>query len=145
MIGGHTQGTVQGYDVDISNVELQFRYHPWMTSFFMGLATGNHVVKVSKSQVFMGQTVNGEAKINAGYVTPQFGWIKTWDSGFTLGLELGWLVPTSNSTDFTSNAPASVQSTSDYQQFESDVKDQGDQLGKSGVPYVTVVRLGWVF
>lgn len=129
----------------ISNLELQLRYHPNATAFFWGLAAGNHIVTVTKTQTISGQSVSGEAKINAGYVTPELGWIATWNSGFTLGFELGWLVPTSNTTDFSSNAPAMVQSTPEYIKLKKDVEDQGDQLGKSGVPYVTVLRLGWVF
>lgn len=145
-IGGAFKQEIQDkVNADIQSLELQARYHPWSSAFYIGLGAGNHTVKADKTENVQGTMVRAEAEVKASYVTPQIGWIAMWDSGFTLGFQLGALIPSSTNTSFTSNAPTALQTTTDYLNLKKDVEDNGDKFGKMTVPYVSLLRVGWMF
>ena len=146
LIGGQFQEKPKSdVELSISSIELQFQYHPWATPFYVGLGAGNHVLKADKTVDVSGTTAKASVEVNASYLTPQIGWIKTWDSGFTLGFKAGWLIPSGSTSDVSSDAPASVQATAEYQSAAKDIKDQADKYGSSSLPYVTLLQLGWLF
>jgi hypothetical protein len=146
LITGSFSATVSDTKVGISNMELQLRYHPWSSAFYVGLGGGNHTVKAERTETISGfGAVNAEAEVKAAYVSPQIGWLAMWDSGFTLGFQIGAVIPSGTTTEFTTDAPALAQATTEYQQLEADVKDEGDKYGKMTLPYLTLLRIGWLF
>jgi hypothetical protein len=145
IAGAFTASGPESTNVGMTNTELQLRYHPWSSAFFVGLGAGNHQVKVDKVETILGSSVKAEATVKASYLKPQFGWIWQYDSGLSIGMEFGYLSPSGSTTDFTSNAPAPAQATQEYADLEKDVKDNGDKFGKMGLPFVSLLRLGWMF
>lgn len=131
--------------IDMKNTEVQARYHPWASAFYVGLGYGNHQVKIEKTENIQGFDAKAEANVKANYFKPQLGWIWQYDAGLSVGFELGYLAPSGNTTDFSSNAPGAITGTQEYLNLEKDVKDNGDKFGKMGLPFVTLLRLGWMF
>ncbi len=145
LLGGSSSATFSDTKIGISHMELQLRYHPWSSAFYLGLGTGNHTVKASKTETVSGVPVKAEVEIKSPYLSPQVGWIWLWDSGFNLGFQVGAIVPSGNTTSFTTDAPTLVQLHPDYLKLEKDVKDAGDKFGQSTLPLLTLVRVGWLF
>ena len=146
ILGGQYHQKVQSdTEVSIRNAELQFHYHPWATAFYLGLGAGSHVIKGDKTVDISGITAKASVEVNATYLTPQFGWIANWDNGFTLGFQVGWLAPTGSTTDVSSDATDAEQATPEYQSAAKDIKDKASKIGDTGLPYVTLLRLGWLF
>ncbi len=153
--------TLNNVKVSTSNFEIRGRFHPFYGSFFLGAALGRHSVTASLSQDIVltdsGVSITVPTKVGASiaalYVTPQIGWFITFGPGFTLGWDLGVVLPVSPSTTINveTGDPALntllplVKQTSDYTSMEGTVQDKGNQLAKIPLPYVTVLRLGWMF
>ncbi|MGK5090017.1 hypothetical protein WDW86_20900 [Bdellovibrionota bacterium FG-2] len=147
--------------VSTSNFEARGRWHPFDGSFFLGAAVGRHSISASQTQditiassgVSVAIPTKVGASITALYVTPQIGWLIVFGSGFTLGWDLGAVIPVSPSTtidvevgDATLNSFLTmVKQTSDYAVVEKTVQDKGNEYGKFPLPYLTVLRLGWMF
>jgi hypothetical protein len=148
-------------NLGISAIDLRGRWHPWAGAFFLGAALGFQRVHgtatepIAYTQSGITQTVNvtADGTINAAYVTPQFGWMWVFSGGFTLGFDFGILVPISPRTQIDLVADSAlgntaidiVRSTASYQELESRVDDVGNRVGKLNLPYVTVLKLGWMF
>lgn len=137
------------------NYEGHFRFHVFKGAFFLGMLLG--------SQTFSGETtrtftiseiatsvdVTGSAKIQSYYVTPHLGWMWKWDSGFTFGFDLGYQIALSSSTTVSvplaDSIAAAASATTAYQDLLHDIEDVGNQLGKTGLPFITLLRFGWSF
>lgn len=153
---GAVSRNINGIDVSIVHTDLRFRYHPWGGSFFGGIALGQHTLTGEKSRdiTYSGATVKTNVKITAksNYVTPHIGWFTIWEPGFTMGLDLGWLFPVSPKTtvdDTYSGLPAGTEetfrNTAEYTKLKSDVDDSVQAYSKKSLPFVTMIRMGWMF
>lgn len=158
---GAVSRTVNGVDVSIVHTDLRFRYHPGGGSFFAGFALGQHTLTGEKSRevsitdsagkkITAGATVKATSKAN--YVAPHIGWFTIWEPGFTMGLDLGWLFPFSPKTTI-EDSYSGVQSaevetlkaTPEYQKNKADATDTIEKNAKKSWPFVTMIRVGWMF
>lgn len=158
---GSVSRSVNGIDVSIVHTDLRFRYHPGGGSFFTGFAIGQHTLTGEKSRdvsitdssgkkITASATVKATAKAN--YVAPHIGWFTIWEPGFTMGLDLGWLFPFSPKTtieDSYSGVQAAdvetLKATPEYQKNRSDANDTIEKNSKKSWPFVTMIRIGWMF
>lgn len=137
-------------EVSMGHTEIALQYYPFAGSFFVGALVGQQTLKGKKTQVNTqsGQTLTAEVTVKSNYITPHIGWNWIWDSGFNLGFEVGYQSPSSNSTDIVTNAAAygvTEANNAEYAAQVKDVRDKGDQLGKMGLPYLTLLKIGWLF
>jgi hypothetical protein len=146
--------------IQIANWDLRGRWHPFQGSFFVGAAYGsqNVVAKASKDVKFKTNGIETEVpatvqlELKNNYLTPHLGWFAVWDVGFTMGFEIGAQVPMSSKTNlevgFDNVSPsqeAAVKDTDEYKKLEDSVEKAGDMMGKTTIPYITLLRLGWLF
>ncbi len=133
-------------DVDLSRVDVSLRWHPFSGSFFIGAAVGKQTLVATKEDSISGDAVSVEAKVTSNTLTPEVGWM--WgssSSGFFLGLDLGYEMPSGAKTTFTTTASSAVQATSDYQDLNDDVVAKGNKFGETAFPVVTFLRVGYLF
>ncbi len=131
--------------LSFKNYELRGRWHPFMGSFFLGLGYGKQNLKVDASKSISSVNVTYNFDIESSYVFPHMGWFKVFDSGFTYGFDFGVISPSGVKTKTSSNAPTSVQSSTEYTDFKKSAEDAGNKLGKVSLPYLGLVKLGWLF
>lgn len=154
---GSISRNINGIDVGMKHYDVRLRYHPWKSSFFAGLALGQHLLTGEKSRdiTYSGSThpVLTTIKVNAksNYVIPQIGWFSVWDAGFTIGFDLGVLVPTgarTNSEASFSNLPdgteSAIREDADFIKVQSDVEDTSKSYTKRPLPFLTMMRVGWM-
>jgi hypothetical protein len=150
----------------IGAVDGRFRWHPFEGAFFIGVmvgyqsiwASGQDSIPVSGSVPGLGSvstTANIIASVNVSglYAAPHIGWLWVWDSGFTLGAELGWQfdfasstsIQTSGATDQDQLLVDLAKLTTQYQNLQTQVQNAGNQIGNTGFPYFCLIRVGYLF
>lgn len=160
VTGGRFGVNLSDTDIEIRNWEAAARWFPFQGSFFVGAAYGNQGI-VGKRKVDLNVTSNGVAlkvpttlrlEIESNYLTPQIGWYARWDCGFTLGFDFGYQMPSGAKSKLQTSfenvstaSEASVRNSDEYKKNKKDVEDAAETIGKMGIPYITLLRLGWLF
>jgi hypothetical protein len=155
---GNITETMKNVAINVKHVDFRMRWFPWKSSFFAGLALGRHWIKGDLHRVATipssGQQVaiHGNISASASYFAPQIGWFATWESGFTLGADVGCLFPNSQKSNFTSsinNPPAGTEAEINATKEYSNMKSELESISKSflGKPkfMITIMRFGWMF
>jgi hypothetical protein len=155
---GNITESIRNVDLNVKHADILFRWFPLKSSFFAGIALGQHTVKGELSRVAtLSSTkqlvpISGKIVASANYIIPQIGWFAMWDGGFTLGADIGYLLPSTPTSKFTAsiaNAPAGTEAEIKSSQEYADMKDDLETSAKSfiakPVPMVTLLRFGWMF
>lgn len=131
-------------DVDVGGVKVGYdtwsvgaRVYPFRGAFFAGAAVGGRSFRASKIDTSTGTPVKAKAKVSSSFIAPEIGWRWVWDSGLFLGMDLGWQFVVSDRVRLEANG-ASLST-------QQDVEDQGDRIGKAGLPVLGFLQLGWFF
>lgn len=139
--------TISDVKAKIENTEMGLRYHPFSGSFFVGALLGTQKISGEKTATYgIYGSATAKAEIKSTYVTPHLGWM--WgggSSGFFANFEIGVQSPSGVTTDISSDAPTAAQQTPEYIQNAKDVRDQAEKIGKSTMPYITVLKFGYLF
>lgn len=141
---GSTPLTIDGADTRVENQEMTFRWHPEARAFYFGLAFGNQKLEVKDSDTVSGQLVTVQVDIKSQYVKPVIGWL--WgaqNGGFFYGFELGWQFPSNSKTKITTSQD--FTGNPDYDQLIDDINEVADLIGKSSVPNIGLIKVGWFF
>lgn len=127
--------TVTLGDVKAGYSDLSFnaRVFPWKGRFYVGAALGSRSFTAKASD-----SAGNEAKIDvkSTYLAPEIGWRFVWPSGFFMGIDLGYQIILSPKTTLTANL--SVDPVD-----RKNVEDAGDQIGKIGLPIISLLQLGF--
>jgi hypothetical protein len=132
----------------ITGFDARVRIHPFRGSFSLGLAFGSYEATGSYTSNF-GTPFTGTAKVafQASYLAPHVGWRWTWNSGFFVGVDLGWQftrTPTVT-TSLESSAPAAIRTTSEYISKEREIRDFLTNWASKDIPSFTLLQFGWLF
>ncbi len=130
--------TIGGASVSWNDLSLGARYYPWSARFYLGARLGSRSFSASAEDSSTGITLKAKASVTSTYLAPELGWRFMWESGFFMGIELGYQVILSTSATF--DIPGGVDPTK-----QKDVRDAADQIGKIGLPILTLVQVGWYF
>lgn len=150
-----------GANIKITNQEAVFRYHPFAGAFYLGAGFGKHEITLDANRTINITTpVAGSAdltlsdKVKANYLLPHIGWLWKTSFGLTFGMDLGYLSPSGSSVDLTTQisnisngaiSAADVEATTEYKNARQEVIDNSEKFGKMGLPYWTVLRIGYLF
>lgn len=159
MMGSHK--TKSGdVNLSISSLDIRGRYHLFDGALFLGANLGKQTIIVRSSTapyvvptpagsaVSTSATVETTAKSN--FVTPHVGWQAEFDSGLTLAFELGVQFVFGATVDTTvalddSSGEAAMKNTSGYKNAAAEVDDKVETWAKKPLPYITLLRAGWLF
>lgn len=160
LSGGRFGTKVEETDLEIRNWDATLRWFPFAGSFFVGAARGQQGV-VGKRKIDLDVTSGGAAlkvpttlrlEIESDYLTPQIGWFARWDSGFTLGFDIGYQMPSGAKSDLQTSfenvsaaSEEAVRNSAEYKKNKKDVEDAAEAIGKTAIPYVSFLRIGWLF
>jgi hypothetical protein len=113
------------------------KWYPWRGAFFLGAAVGRRTFEASAKDVTTG--LKASVEVESSYVVPEIGWRWVWNSGFFLGMDLGYQIVTSSRTKL--EIP-SVAATTDAAE---DVTHAGEDLGRIGFPILSLLQVGIFF
>jgi hypothetical protein len=123
--------TVYGVDATLWALDVDFRVFPFKSAgFFLGLAAGHQHLGVGTTTA-----LTGPMGITAAtwLVNPRMGFLTTWASGLTFGMDVGVQLPL-NAT-FSSNLPTQFT-------VAQDITDVAHVLGNGALPTLDLLRLG---
>jgi hypothetical protein len=128
--------TIDKASVSWTDWSLAARWYPWAARFYVGAAYGSRNFSVSAKDDKTGQ--EAKASVSSNYIAPELGWKFVWDSGLFLGIDLGYQIVLGHSATFT--IPGGVDPSK-----EKDVRDASDTVGKTGLPILTLLQVGYFF
>lgn len=159
--GGRFRTKIDKTEIEIFNWDVRGRWFPWQGSFFLGAAFGNQGIVANTEQNLKYKAGDTELKVpttlrlevETNYLTPHLGWFKTWRPGFTLGLmEIGYHIPLSSKAelqtafdDVSASSEEELKNSNEYKKAKKDVEDLAKTFGETAVPYINLIRLGWLF
>lgn len=147
-------------EIELFNWDVRARWFPFQGSFFLGAAYGNQGIvaktkkdlKVKASEVELNVPTTMRLELNTNYVTPHLGWFATWNTGFSIGTEIGYQIPLSSKAelqtgfeDVSSDAETAVKNSDEYKKSKKDLESSAEAFGKKAVPYLNLFRIGWLF
>lgn len=124
--------------VGFNDLSLAARVFPWRGRFFLGAALGQRNFFGKATDSLSGQEIKVEVK--SLYLAPELGWRFVWTSGFFMGIDLGYQIVLSPKTTLTLPAGVPVDPTD-----RKDVEDAGKEIGKIGLPILSLLQLGYFF
>lgn len=137
-------------DVSLANSDLALRWHPFAGAFYLGVMVGKQTITAKKAETvtngIITETVNAEIKVESNTMTPHLGWM--WgvsDGGLFVSFDLGMQNPSGVTTTFTTDAPPTVTGSQDYRDLEDDVKKKGNDIGNTSLPYIGLLKIGYLF
>lgn len=138
---------VEGSTAKLDNQSIGVRSYSDQSAFFWGLAYGKHKVDANRYEQINGFDTNVYAHAEAEYITPSFGWKNVYESGFTIGLEFGWLFPYNGSASVSSNQDLNpfVAGTNEYQRKREEAEDAARKYTNKGLPHIGLLEIGWTF
>jgi hypothetical protein len=152
--------------VSYQEYDLYGHIHPFGGSFFFGAAVGYATMSGTFNQTYNATdfmlpatifptsvTVNSQASVRTLVLTPQIGFLHTFGSGFSLGIDAGLQMPLAPSQiKYTTQvSPASVQTAcsqvpeckQDESTSEDKVRGTLNTIGRTMLPTFNL-RIGWL-
>jgi hypothetical protein len=116
-----------------SDPSLALKVYPWKRAFFVGAALGR---RSFQAKVKDDAGVEASAKVESTYLAPEIGWNVVWQSGFFLSFDLGYQLVLGHTERLT--IPGAMDADT-----AKDVRDVTRDVGKTGLPVLGLLRLGW--
>ena len=148
---GSNNAKREGVSFSISSWDVRARWHPFEGSFFFGTSFGSQKVKGETDQAVDGVDTKFIVTATNRYVTPHVGWFSVWPGGLTLGFEAGWQVAMNPDSDFDArfetgtDQQEALKASETYKKEKKDIEDAAETLTGKGLPYLKVLRVGWLF
>lgn len=154
---------VQTTNASLRHVEVRAVIYPFLGAFFIGAAVGTRHLEatINACEFTAGfgnynscAPISAQLKVDTNYVTPQFGWLGVWKSGFSLGTEFGAQIPLSSgnetfSSQILTTDPAQynyVANSSAYQNFQNNIQNGiGGYFKNNVLPFWNILKIGWLF
>ncbi len=128
---------IAGVESSIWALAGDLRVFPFKGAFFIGARVGHQTLDASTTLADSGLAVTETATASAWFVNPRIGFLWTWSSGITLGIDAGVQIPLDAS--FTTSLPAGVSP------IDSTVATVAGALGNGVTPTIDLLRLGFLF
>ena len=131
--------TIAGVDTSFWAIAADARLFPFRNGFFVGVRGGRQVL-TGTTTANLGAlgtfTESGEAR--TWFVNPRIGFLWTWNSGFTVGIDAGVQIPIGPSltTTLPAGLPAEVDRT---------IASVANTFGNGVTPTVDLLRVGFLF
>ncbi len=125
--------SIQSVKIGWSDPSVALKVYPFAGRFYVGAAYGQRSFR-ARARDDVGLEVG--AKVTTTYVAPQLGWNVVWKSGFFMQWDLGYQLVLSHSAHLDIPIAADPGTT-------KDVDDATRRIGKTGLPVIGLLRLGW--
>lgn len=130
--------TVSGFRASLYAVDVDVCVFPFRGGFFLGMNAGKQHFDTTGSAVLPAGLGTTPEQITADtwFVGARIGYLRTWKSGFTLGMDAGAQIPVAAS--FANTVPMQVP-------ISQTATDVSHVIGKNVLPNVNLLRVGYLF
>jgi hypothetical protein len=137
--------TIAGASTRFDAVAADARWFPFKGGFFIGMRGGRQWLTGSMTLTI--QQVGSfteTAEAATWFVNPRLGYLYTWPSGVTLGIDAGIQLPIGATYDRSGPATAAGL-TAQNTQTEATLRQIANTFGNSTTPTIDLFRLGFLF
>lgn len=130
--------TIGAVEASLSSFAGDFRLFPFRGAFFVGIRSGRQKIGASGTVTYAEHTAKETAAAQAWFVNPRVGFLWTWSSGLSLGLDAGAQVPihASLETKTPAGAPAGI---------DASIARATKVFGNGVAPTIDLLRAGFLF
>jgi hypothetical protein len=130
--------TIDGVESSMWALAGDLRVFPFKGAFFVGARAGHQSLSASTTLSASSVSLTETATADAWFVNPRIGFLWTWRSGVTLGIDAGVELPIGAklATSLPAGAPSQLGST---------VSTVAGVLGNDVTPTIDLIRLGYLF
>lgn len=121
--------SIRSASLDLDAIEAELRVFPFQGAFCIGASAGRQ----SLSGKYAAQPHSFEARLTSRYVAPRLGWVGVWESGFSMGFDIGAQIPLSQ--ELTTSGDPEATNT---------VHDVVRNVASYPMPLLAL-RIGWMF
>ena len=132
------QTNVFGVRAKMSSFSADLRVFPFRGAFFVGMRTGYQRLSAETTVTAAGFSVDESAVASTWFVNPRIGFLWTWGSGFTLGIDAGVHVPISPKLETT--IPAGFATS-----LDRSIQTTANTFGNATTPTLDLLRIGFLF
>lgn len=132
------QTTVFGVRAKMSSFSADLRVFPFRGAFFVGMRTGYQKLSAETTISAAGFSVDESAVASTWFVNPRIGFLWTWGSGFTLGIDAGVHVPINPTLE--STIPSGFATSVDRS-----IQTAANTFGNATTPTIDLLRVGFLF
>lgn len=141
-------GVIDNNHISLDNKLITLRAYPDQGAWFLGIGFGHHEINAHRTDTINGFETTTYAEIKSDYVIPTTGYKWFYQSGITIGVEVGWIFATNDvSTTLSSNQDNNpfVTGDSDYSKRRQDAEDSISKYVNSGTISLCLLELGYTF
>jgi len=128
--------TIAGVDARMWAVAADARVFPFRGAFFVGLRGGVQHATAATTLTAQGLSIGEQLDVQTTFINPRIGFLWGKAPGLTVGIDAGIQIPLSSSV--TSTLPSQVLAT-------RSLTTVTDTLGKSALPTIDLLRIGFLF
>lgn len=141
------RGTFNETKVQLDDQSITLRSYPNRGPWFVGLGYGHHTVDGERNEVVNGFDTKIYAHVQSDYLVPTTGFKWIYESGFTIGVEIGWIFAMNSSTNVTSSQDLNpfVNANQEYRNRLQDAENSVNKYVKDGTPTIGLLEIGWTF
>ncbi|MEP7051160.1 MAG: hypothetical protein ABJB12_12450 [Pseudomonadota bacterium] len=139
-------------DLTVSNVQVgcwavagSARVFPFRGPFFVGLRAGRQHLTAAAAVSAYGYNVPVGLSVDTTFLDPQVGFMWTWSSGITLGIDAGLQVPLSSQSASTLQATVPTVAEPYVASARQDAENVAKAIGQTPLPTVDLIRFGFLF
>lgn len=132
-----------GVEASFKGVAGDLRVFPFRNSFFVGLRGGRQWINGKGTLTVAGVPFEESADAATWFVNPRIGFLKTFDSGFTIGIDAGVQLPISPS--YVRSGTATSLGLAQNTDVDRTLKDVINIMGNGVTPTVDLLKVGFLF
>jgi hypothetical protein len=131
--------TIATFDASFWAIAADARLFPFRNGFFIGVRGGKQVLRATTTAKLgaLG-TFSESGEANTWFVNPRIGFLWTWRSGFTVGIDAGVQIPIGPT--LTTTLPAGMPA-----QVDRTIASIANTFGNGVTPTVDLLRIGFLF
>ncbi len=115
-----------------NQIDFSGRVYPFRGMFFLGCGVGLQQITIKNNY----QSNNpSSTDINNVFISPRLGILHRFNGGFSLGMDLGALIPFSSS----------IRRTNSEKEIPKEVYNISDAVEKTPIPFIHLLQIGYIF
>lgn len=136
--------TVEGVWSRFNAVAVDGRWFPFKGGFFLGFRAGRQWLDASMTATVQGLGTGTES-MNAAtwFLNPRIGYLYTWESGITLGIDAGIQLPIG--ATYSRTGPATAAGLAQGTTADNTLRIVANTLGNDVTPTVDLLQIGFLF
>lgn len=135
--------TFSGVETSFWALAGDLRVFPMRGPFFLGLRAGRqHLGAKGSVNVGVGQTITGAVAVDTIFLNPRLGFLWTFHSGISLGIDAGFQIPVSAKVSGLPPGTENLMLPAGATSLDRQVVSTAKYIGKSTLPTVDLFRIG---